>query len=89
MVALLHLAVAGRYDIFRNELYCIVCGRHPDFGYVDQPPLIRQSPNFVQRDNSLLKVFSSLVLECVAPHLIKAWATNIGRSQCRYVGIVR
>lgn len=40
MVALLHLAVAARYDIFRNELYCIVCGRHPDFGYVDQPPLI-------------------------------------------------
>jgi len=38
--ALLHLAVAGRYDIFRNELYFIVCGRHPDFGYVDQPPLV-------------------------------------------------
>lgn len=38
--ALLHLAVAGRYDIFRNELYYIVCGRHPDFGYVDQPPLV-------------------------------------------------
>ena len=37
---LLHLVVAGRYDIFRNELYFIVCGRHPDFGYVDQPPLI-------------------------------------------------
>jgi len=38
--ALLHLVVAGRYDIFRNELYFIVCGRHPDFGYVDQPPLV-------------------------------------------------
>ncbi len=38
--ALLHLAVAGRYDFFRNELYFIVCGRHPDFGYVDQPPLV-------------------------------------------------
>ena len=39
-VALLHMAVAGRYDIFRNELYYIVCGRHPDFGYADQPPLV-------------------------------------------------
>jgi 4-amino-4-deoxy-L-arabinose transferase-like glycosyltransferase len=39
-VGLLHLVVAGRYDIFRNELYFIDCGRHPDFGYVDQPPLI-------------------------------------------------
>jgi 4-amino-4-deoxy-L-arabinose transferase-like glycosyltransferase len=40
LVGLLHLVVAGRYDIFRNELYFIDCGRHPDFGYVDQPPLI-------------------------------------------------
>jgi 4-amino-4-deoxy-L-arabinose transferase-like glycosyltransferase len=38
--ALLHLAVAGRYGYFRNELYFIDCGRHPAFGYVDQPPLI-------------------------------------------------
>jgi len=38
--AALHLAVAGRYDAFRNELYFIICGRHPDFGYADQPPLV-------------------------------------------------
>src|ERR1700761_6895265 len=38
--AVLHLAVGGRYDLFRNELYFIVCGRHPAFGYVDQPPLV-------------------------------------------------
>jgi hypothetical protein len=40
LIALLYLAVAGRYDVFRNELYFIICGRHPDFGYVDQPPLV-------------------------------------------------
>ncbi|MBC5798582.1 MAG: glycosyltransferase family 39 protein [Candidatus Eremiobacteraeota bacterium] len=36
----LHLAVANRYDVFRDELYFIVCGRHPALGYADQPPLV-------------------------------------------------
>lgn len=40
VVLAVHLAVAGRYDFFRNELYFIICGRHPDWGYVDQPPLV-------------------------------------------------
>jgi Dolichyl-phosphate-mannose-protein mannosyltransferase len=37
---LLHLVVNTRYDVFRDELYFIVCGQHPALGYVDQPPLI-------------------------------------------------
>jgi hypothetical protein len=40
LVALVHAATAGRYDTQRNELYFLVCGWHPDFGYVDQPPLV-------------------------------------------------
>jgi 4-amino-4-deoxy-L-arabinose transferase-like glycosyltransferase len=35
-----HLALAGRYGIFRDELYYVACGRHLDFGYVDHPPLV-------------------------------------------------
>ena len=39
VLALIYLFTASRYDIFRNELYFIVCGRHPAFGYADLPPL--------------------------------------------------
>ncbi|MGA7093250.1 MAG: hypothetical protein WBX23_04365, partial [Candidatus Cybelea sp.] len=40
VVAVVHFSVAAQYDAFRNELYFIVTGRHPAFGYVDQPPLV-------------------------------------------------
>ncbi len=38
IVLAFHLVLGGRYDLFRDELYFIVCGQHPAFGYVDQPP---------------------------------------------------
>lgn len=40
MVFAVHAVLGARYDIFRDELYFIVCGQHPSFGYVDQPPLV-------------------------------------------------
>ncbi|MEU0792088.1 glycosyltransferase family 39 protein [Amycolatopsis sp. NPDC005961] len=39
VAVVVHLAVATRYGWHRDEFYYVITGRHPAWGYVDQPPL--------------------------------------------------
>ena len=40
LVLVAHAVANPHYGFFRDELYFIVCGFHPAWGYVDQPPLV-------------------------------------------------
>ena len=82
VVAVVHLATAGRYGIFANELYFIVCGRHPAIGYVDQPPLVplvAAATQFWGANAWLLRLPSVIAAVALVP-LTVAFARVLGGS---------
>lgn len=70
VVFALHLATAGRYDFFRNELYFIDCGRHPGWSYADQPalvPLIAAATQVFGGNLFLLRMPAALCAAALVP----------------------
>src|SRR5579872_160015 len=81
-IAVLYLMTAGQYGVFRNELYFIVCGRHPAFGYVDQPPivpLLAAATQVAGVNIWLLRLPAILAAAALVP-LTVAYATLLGAS---------
>ena len=76
----LHLWVNGAYGYFRDELYFIVCGRHPAWGYTDQPPLI---PLIAA---ALEAVFHSLRGLRLVPALAAAGTVALAAYAARFLG---
>jgi hypothetical protein len=70
IVLALHLATAGRYDFFRNELYFIDCGWHPAWSYADQPslvPLIAAATQLLGQSLFLLRIPAALCAAALVP----------------------
>jgi 4-amino-4-deoxy-L-arabinose transferase-like glycosyltransferase len=83
MVAVL-LALSGEYGLHGDEMYYVVAGQHPAFGYVDQPPL---TPLLSAAAVALLGVSPTAVR--MLPTLEMAAAVIIVASMCRDLGGTR
>jgi 4-amino-4-deoxy-L-arabinose transferase-like glycosyltransferase len=72
------LATSARYGYHRDELYFVVAGRHPAWGYDDQPPLLPllARANDALFDGSLVALRFPSVLAIAATVLLTALITR-------------
>jgi hypothetical protein len=62
----LHLLGNPHYGFVRDELYFIICGFHPQFGYVDQPPVVPLLSAFTQLGGHSLFLLRAVPALCAA-----------------------
>lgn len=68
----LHLAANANYGFFRDELYFIICGFSPQWGYVDQPPVVPLLAALTQLGGHSLFLLRAVPAGCAA---VGAFAT--------------
>jgi hypothetical protein len=79
--AALLIAFSGRYGYHRDELYFLVIGDHPAWGYADQPPLIPLLAHAMEAVSG-----GSLVALRLPPALAGAAVTVVTGLTCRELG---
>lgn len=80
----LHLAVAGRYGYFRDELYFLACGEQLDWGYVDMPPgaaVVAAFSRLLLGDSLFAIRFFSAVAGAALVYLTGVMARELGGSR--------
>lgn len=75
------LLLAGRYGYHRDELYFLLCGRHLDWGFVDQGPLVpalARAADTIAPGNLVLLRTPSALIGGAAVVLVAAIARQLG-----------
>ena len=83
---ILHLIFNNRYGYFRDEFDYIICGHHPAWGYVDQPPLLPILSRICLAvfGNSLRSVRLVPAISSAALIALTGMLTRIGRKTFRH-----
>ncbi len=66
VVFVVHALGNAHYGFFRDELYFIMCGFHPQWGYVDQPPVVPLLAAFTQLGGHSLFLLRLVPALCAA-----------------------
>ncbi|HLX54130.1 MAG TPA: glycosyltransferase family 39 protein, partial [Aquella sp.] len=80
IVLAIHLVGNAHYGFFRDELYFIICGFRPAWGYVDQPsltPLLAASTQYFGESLFLLRALAAVFAAC-SVYVTCLLATELG-----------